>query len=56
MHAQSGPCRPTVEQETCAQASGMDGPGDEYLALKRLHKGDGMKRDKFFGQNIIKWP
>ena len=38
------PLGPTAE--THAQASGMDGPGDYYLALKRWNKGDGMRRDK----------
>lgn len=38
------PLGPTAE--THAQASGMDGPGDYYLAMKRLYKGDGMRREK----------
>ena len=38
------PLGPTAE--THAQASGMDGPGDYYLAMKRLYKGDGMRRER----------
>ena len=39
------PLGPTTA-ETHAQASGINGPGDYYLARKRVYKGDGMRREQ----------
>tara|TARA_X000000368_G_C22461855_1_gene463760 strand:- start:139 stop:309 length:171 start_codon:yes stop_codon:yes gene_type:complete len=32
------------EPKTAAHARGINGPGDLYLALQRLKRGDGIKR------------